>query len=97
MDLADSAASVPELAAYVLHARRGKQAADFAVLPCTDGWYTHFLSGEPALRDYNRYCSYESLDELKRWWHAEFDRFTLDDMAAEQEETLHHLVVWQNW
>jgi hypothetical protein len=87
---------IPKLSYYVLHARRGGKTADYALIPCHDGWYTHFLEGAPEMQDYNRYVGHETIDNLKGWWYREFDIYSLKDMPADMKDNLRRVALWQN-
>lgn len=81
---------------FVLTARRGGAEARFAVVPCADGWYEHFLNGDRALRRYHRYVSDESLHDLVKWWQCEFDRHHLVPApdVDQMREDLRHVWTW---
>ena len=80
---------------FLLSAMRGTQSARFAVLACEDGWYTHFLDGDAALRSYHRYMSYEALGQLHLWWNAEYDRHTVEYLPDDVHASLHKIAQWQ--
>ena len=57
----DHSARAPHRARYLeLTANVGARSASFAVMPCEDGFYTHFLRGDEGLRHYRRYVCRES-------------------------------------
>ena len=72
-----------------LRVRRGERSARFAVLPCDDGWYEHFIEGDATLRRYVRYVCDESVDELHAWWRAEFDSHQVGTLPVPEASALH--------
>ena len=60
---------------YVLIGRVNGEEARYAVVPCRNGWYQHFISGSRNLRKYYRYVRNETINDLAKWWRCEFDSF----------------------
>lgn len=60
---------------YVLTGRSGTKEARYAVVPCADGWYEHYLNGDREMRHYHRYVSEEGLHDLIQWWQLDYDSY----------------------
>lgn len=89
---------------YYLQARRGDMSARYAVVPCANGWYEHFVDGDRRMRHFNRYVSHENLNDLIKWWQSDFDSYnytSVPDIDQLREDlrrvwTFSHVFV-DNW